>query len=421
MDNIFFSLSAADNASSPILKPTSFKGNQSSHGTATPSASPTYTPSAIPTPTYVYSSSCLVFDGNSYISVASYDQVFPWADFTIEAWIQTPNVNTNSIPVVSLGRDQSNAKYFTFGYLFSKLTFGNVDDSGNLNYIFGRSILSAGVPYFAVFVKQGTTGTFYLNGQRDGDPKAVDSVTYNPSPLTIGGDSTIAQQFYFQGFINQIKIHSTARTASEVSALYSMGPATSCPFPTATPTGTPTTTPTTKPTTTPTTKPTTTPTARPTVKSATKVSKNPTLKSSVAPAILRTNSPTVVSTLLPKVQPTSIPSLNLSGKVTATPAITLTTETTAEPTLLPTVKPTAAPTLLPSSIPTATLTVTPTAIPTNNPTVQHSSTVVPTLLPSVKPTAIPTSATAIPTITPIAKPTAAPTLLPTVKPSATPK
>ena len=93
------------------------------------------------------------------------------------------------------------------------------------------------MPYLVVFVKQGTTGTFYLNGEQDGSPSTLAAVTYNPTPLTIGGNGF--NGFNFQGIMNQITIHSTARTSSEVADLYAAGPVQSCPFPTETPTRAP--------------------------------------------------------------------------------------------------------------------------------------------------------------------------------------
>ena len=76
--------------------------------------------------------------------MTSYDQGFPWTEFTIEAWIQSPKSNANFVPVVTLGLDLNFASYFAFGYLGSKLAFGNADADGNVKYIFGQKSLTPG-------------------------------------------------------------------------------------------------------------------------------------------------------------------------------------------------------------------------------------------------------------------------------------
>ena len=73
----------------------------------------------------------------------SFDTLFPWIDFTIEAWIQFSTLNINLVPIVSLGRDTTNSNYLNFGLFNLKLTLGNVDTS--LNYIFGNSLLRPGM------------------------------------------------------------------------------------------------------------------------------------------------------------------------------------------------------------------------------------------------------------------------------------
>ena len=89
------------------------------------------------------------------------------------------------------------------------------------------------MPYLVVFVKQGTTGTFYLNGEQDGSPSTLAAVTYNPTPITIGGNGF--NGFNFQGIMNQITIH----VLHEQAVKLPIYPVQSCPFPTETPTRAP--------------------------------------------------------------------------------------------------------------------------------------------------------------------------------------
>ena len=71
------------------------------------------------------------------------ETLFPGTEFTIEAWIQFSTLNTNLVPIVTLGRDVTNSNYFNFGIFNLKMTFGNADTS--LNYIFGNSLLEQGI------------------------------------------------------------------------------------------------------------------------------------------------------------------------------------------------------------------------------------------------------------------------------------
>jgi hypothetical protein len=77
--------------------------------------------------------------------LGSYDKLFPWTDFSIEAWIQSPKSNQDLVPVVSLGLNTNFASFFVFGYFNGKLTYGSGDADGITRYIFGSTVLTPGM------------------------------------------------------------------------------------------------------------------------------------------------------------------------------------------------------------------------------------------------------------------------------------
>lgn len=69
------------------------------------------------------------------------------------------------------------------------------------------------------FVRNGLTGTYYVNGTRIGQKTALKSVVYNNWDLYIGADYR-DQDNYFEGKMDHINIYSVGLTDRQINILY---------------------------------------------------------------------------------------------------------------------------------------------------------------------------------------------------------
>lgn len=78
----------------------------------------------------------------------------------------------------------------------------------------------SGVPTHVAFVKQGTTGKFYINGQVDNVIYSSRLGTYAKTDLCLGGDYRDSSG-YFNGTMKAFTIYREALNSSAISAMYS--------------------------------------------------------------------------------------------------------------------------------------------------------------------------------------------------------
>ncbi|HVW66965.1 MAG TPA: LamG domain-containing protein [Candidatus Peribacteraceae bacterium] len=163
----------------------------------------------------------LNFDGtDDYLRRATFTGV-PTSQMTICSWIKTSasatqyllSINRNPTNIINEGVFQMNAA--------GTLTFWDYNGS---SFGFSQSNTSTtavndGAWHQACFVKNGTSGTYYVDGQSDGTPTAALNISYGSNDLVIGSntrDSTL----YFSGNMDDIRLYNRALSAAEVQALY---------------------------------------------------------------------------------------------------------------------------------------------------------------------------------------------------------
>jgi hypothetical protein len=86
----------------------------------------------------------------------------------------------------------------------------------------GSTNVTDGRWHYACFVKNGTSGTYYVDGVSDGTASALNNVTYGSSDWIIGRDYR-AGSFSFNGSLDEARIYNRALSASEMKQLYLLG------------------------------------------------------------------------------------------------------------------------------------------------------------------------------------------------------
>jgi hypothetical protein len=165
----------------------------------------------------------LNFDGSSsYIRSATFPN-FPTTTMTACVWLKT--TSSSSMLIFQQNRSLS---YYNNEALFNtssgKLLFW---DYGASAYGFDGTTLSNtslndGKWHLGCFVKNGTSGTYYLDGNQDGTKTAASNVSYGTNDFVIGKDYRDDNTF-FNGSIDDVRIYNRVLTASEISKIYSSG------------------------------------------------------------------------------------------------------------------------------------------------------------------------------------------------------
>eukprot|EP01035_Chromulina_nebulosa_P022762 gene22762-29471_t len=165
----------------------------------------------------------VTFFGSSFTCVNNFDTSFNWVDFTISLQIKG-NLTSSTTRILTLGRSPSNFEgELTFSIVNNKLQFwdygNNAVGLGFADSITGIGSISSGVTTHIAFVKQGTTGKFYINGQIDKTITSSSLITYTKQDLCYGGDYRDNNK-YFTGTFSGLVIYREALTSSDISDIY---------------------------------------------------------------------------------------------------------------------------------------------------------------------------------------------------------
>jgi len=164
------------------------------------------------------------FDGiNDYIGLPgtlinndSYGTISMWIKLNVSANQAFFSKQANNVDSMLIFQTDSS----------SKLQFKSDNGSGTTN---GTTVLTTGVWYNVIAVRNNTIQKIYVNGVEDGSISADTSIRNNTSTIAIGawiGDGNN----YASIIIDEIGIWNRALTASEVSELYNNGNGKSYPF-----------------------------------------------------------------------------------------------------------------------------------------------------------------------------------------------
>eukprot|EP00607_Mallomonas_marina_P007977 CAMPEP_0182416996 /NCGR_PEP_ID=MMETSP1167-20130531/1426_1 /TAXON_ID=2988 /ORGANISM="Mallomonas Sp, Strain CCMP3275" /LENGTH=1143 /DNA_ID=CAMNT_0024590247 /DNA_START=52 /DNA_END=3483 /DNA_ORIENTATION=+ len=143
------------------------------------------------------------------------------SELTISMWITTSTPGTY---LVSLGR---NPLTVDNSFLFhirgdGKLCFHDYSGGSygfDINSGFSTGVVTTGTRTHIAFVREGTTGRYYINGALSGTKTASKSVTYNNEDLAVGYAYARTHNNFFNGDMEKLRIYKKALSASQVLSL----------------------------------------------------------------------------------------------------------------------------------------------------------------------------------------------------------
>ena len=156
----------------------------------------------------------LTFDGfNDYMRIPIFTNT-PQSTMTLLYWINF--TQKGCIAQQSRNYNDSLSEWMFQFDISGKLLFwdfGTID--WGFNFETSNTTLSTNIWYQVGFVKNGTSGIFYLNGVQDGTVTAASNVAYGSNDYVMGFDYR-DNNTYFGGKIAQALIYNRALTATEI-------------------------------------------------------------------------------------------------------------------------------------------------------------------------------------------------------------
>jgi len=184
-----------------------------------------------PNPTASTTDYALYFDGlDDYMYGSVINNVTFGSQFTIEMLVNiSPSMANNGAVLFSISitkTDYTNealleliptgqgAKLRFWDY--STTSYGFPENSNNLSTI----VLQPNQTYHIAFVKNGLTGTYYVNGQPAGTVSAAVDVHYGNDSVYLGSNFRDNNNYY-NGYMDEVRIWNEARTQSEIQTYMS--------------------------------------------------------------------------------------------------------------------------------------------------------------------------------------------------------
>jgi len=160
------------------------------------------------------------FDGSDdYIYRATFSGT-PQSYMTIEAWIKT--ASTAGEYIVQINRNSSNYQNAGIFLINSDgtLTFWDYgSDYGFSNTQESTGTVNNNTWRYVSFVKNGTNGQYYIDGNTDASPTASQNVAYGSNDFVIGKNYRDNISF-FNGLIDELRISDINRSSAWIKASY---------------------------------------------------------------------------------------------------------------------------------------------------------------------------------------------------------
>jgi hypothetical protein len=163
----------------------------------------------------------LTFDGvKQYVSVPSSPSLNLTSQVTVEAWIRPDSLSSSEMGIAGTWDDVSgnNRTYFLW-ILNGKASFYVAQNGGgdfaNVN---GVTALQVGTWYHIAGTFDGTNLRIYVNGVLEGTTTSAGAINTNSKPFFIGRQDAGDGNRYFAGAIDDVRVWSTARSASAIQA-----------------------------------------------------------------------------------------------------------------------------------------------------------------------------------------------------------
>ena len=155
------------------------------------------------------------FDGsNDYISVASHSSLDITGNITMSAWVQVDNiVNYAKIMVKPSGSGWSSPYFYYSLGSCSTAIVGQFAVNTNANEINSGATYSLDTWYLIAGTYDGTTERLYINGVEQNTKAVSGAISTSTQPLCIGMRSTTSSGEGNDGYIDEVRLAATARTA----------------------------------------------------------------------------------------------------------------------------------------------------------------------------------------------------------------
>ena len=155
----------------------------------------------------------LTFDGsNDYMRIPTFTNT-PQSTMTLLYWINFTQQGSIAQPSRSPADPNSEWMLNLSG---NKLLFWDYNNGYGFNQVVSNTTLSTNIWYQVGFVKNVTSGIFYLNGLQDGTATAALNAAYGNNDYVMGFDYRDDNN-YFGGNIAQASIYNRALTTTEIS------------------------------------------------------------------------------------------------------------------------------------------------------------------------------------------------------------
>jgi len=181
-----------------------------------------------PNPTASTTDYALYFDGlDDYMYGSVINNVTFGSQFTIEMLVNiSPSVVSNGAVLFSISRTRTDSRNAASLGVAStrqggKLHFVDTSTTYGFHYLdsdpnnLSTIALQPNQTYHIAFVKNGLTGTYYVNGQPAGTVSAAVDVHYDNDSVYLGANFRDNKNYY-NGYMDEVRIWNTARTQSEI-------------------------------------------------------------------------------------------------------------------------------------------------------------------------------------------------------------
>ncbi|HRT40318.1 MAG TPA: DUF2341 domain-containing protein, partial [Candidatus Woesebacteria bacterium] len=164
---------------------------------------------------------CLLFDGSkTYLGIGmtnNINQIF--TSFTVSAWIKFSSNPATQRGIVSKGSASGNNRFDLNLETNGKIRFW-FSSSGNT--AFSKSALSINTWHHIVGIWNGTQSIVYVDGIAGTAINNSPSVTISSDPIYIGSWNR-ESPWFFNGYIDEVKIYAYARTPAQIKQDYQAG------------------------------------------------------------------------------------------------------------------------------------------------------------------------------------------------------
>lgn len=165
-------------------------------------------------------SGCALFTGTEYIEVDDNDELTP-NNITIEFWAKPTTTEFNDYGVILSKHENAGQGSYAVYFRDGKFNFYTSTDGTATVLSIGSPIITDTNWYYVACTYDGSNNKIYVNGELQHTDAQTGNIFNSTGKLQIGrqyygGSGSI----YYQGYLDELRISSTAHTASQIKNVY---------------------------------------------------------------------------------------------------------------------------------------------------------------------------------------------------------